>query len=77
MGLPEFGTAPIRCAKRGCKWRGYETDMGSRMETRPSGMKQSKAICPVCGNDDYYFLTAKEIAAWERQKTKQNEPNKA
>ncbi len=27
MGYPKFGTAPIKCAKRGCKFRGYETDL--------------------------------------------------
>lgn len=70
MGLPEFGKAPIRCAKRGCKWRGYETEMTSRMEISPGGTKSNRATCPACGNDDYFFMDAKEIAAWEKQKAK-------
>ena len=65
---PEFGKAPIKCAKRGCNWRGYETSMDSRKEVSPGGLTINRSVCPSCGNNDYYFMTEKEIAAWEKQK---------
>lgn len=60
---PPFGTAPIRCGKTKCSWRGLETDLAEKKE----GM-WSKRLCPTCGCDSYSFMTAGEIKAWERKR---------
>ena len=67
MERPPFGTAPIRCGRTGCPWRGYETDQ--KEELGCSGI--SHAVCPACGYDSYTFMTAGEIQEWERQKAAQ------
>jgi hypothetical protein len=59
---PAFGTAPIRCGKTRCKWRGYETDLASVPHKSWPGATQS--VCPTCGCDSYMHMTPKEIAAW-------------
>ena len=59
---PAFGTAPIRCGRTRCKWRGFETMLTDKRD----GMFTRK-ICPVCGCDSYSFMTRGEIAAWERR----------
>jgi predicted nucleic acid-binding Zn-ribbon protein len=66
MSLPEYGTHPIRCGRRACKWRGYETDMSKVPSKRFEGSISS--VCPVCGCNEYMFMTAGEIKAWERKK---------
>ena len=58
---PPFGTAPIRCGKARCKWRGFETDLVGR----PGKHGLTYKVCPTCGCDSYSFMTAKEIAAWK------------
>jgi hypothetical protein len=63
---PDFGTEPIRCSKRSCKLKGYETEMKQVQHPTISIAKQN--VCPACGNDSYYFMTPREIAAWERAK---------
>jgi len=60
---PAFNTAPIRCGRTRCKWRGFEAMMAGKKE----GMLTRK-ICPVCGCDTYMFMTRGEIKAWERSK---------
>jgi len=60
---PEFGTAPIRCGRTRCKWRGFETLLADKKD----GMFTRK-LCPVCGCDSYMFMTTSEIKAWERSK---------
>jgi len=61
---PAFGTAPIRCGRTRCKWRGFETLLTDKMD----GMFTRK-LCPLCGCDSYMFMTPGEIKAWERSKT--------
>lgn len=63
---PAWGTAPIRCGKTKCKWRGYETDLVQVPHKKFSGVRQS--VCPTCGCDSYMHMTEREIAAWERTK---------
>ena len=62
---PEFGTAPIRCGKMKCKWRGYETDLEGKPDMGYA-IPVEKKVCPTCGCDSYMFMTEKEIAAWNR-----------
>jgi hypothetical protein len=61
---PKWGTAPIRCGRTRCKWRGYEGDLAPRY----SGSITRTHVCPDCGCDCYMFMTEKEIAVWEKQK---------
>ena len=60
---PAFGTAPIRCGKTRCKWRGFETQLADKK----AGMFTFK-LCPLCQCDSYMFMTPREIQAWERSK---------
>lgn len=62
---PAFGTAPIRCGKARCKWRGFETLLVD--SEKRDGMTYK--LCPLCGCDSYSFMTRGEIEAWERRKT--------
>lgn len=64
MTRPAWGTAPIQCGKRGCGWRGYETDLATRKERL-----WSFYVCPACRCDSYVFMTPRQIAAWERAKS--------
>ena len=77
MSIPErpaFGTAPIRCGKTKCAWRGFETDL-KKVETKQWGHVQAtKSVCPTCGNDDYMFMTPGETKAWDRKKAKEAKP---
>ena len=66
---PAFGTAPIRCGKTKCSWRGYETELKQTPGTI-GGMRCTTSTCPKCGNDEYMFMTPGEIKAWERKKEK-------
>lgn len=68
MSRPAWGTAPIRCGKTKCKWRGYETDLASVPHKKFVSARQS--VCPVCGCDSYMFMTQREIAAWQPATTK-------
>lgn len=61
--LPAYGTAPIRCGKMKCKWRGYETELAS--VPHKSMKSATQKVCPTCGCDSYMHMTEKEIAAWE------------
>ena len=60
---PAWNTAPIRCGRSKCKWRGYE---GELIEERRKEWVQN--VCPECGCDEYMFMTTGEIKAWERKK---------
>ncbi len=68
MDRPPFGTAPIRCGRTRCKWRGYETDM-KKVPGIIGGVRCTENVCPTCGCDSYSFLTPSEIKAWDRQRT--------
>jgi len=68
VSLPVRGTAPIRCGKTKCKWRGYETALVSVPHKTLSHLGVSSHVCPTCGSDTYMFMTEREIAAWERGK---------
>lgn len=62
---PAFGTAPIRCGRTRCKWRGYETQLNDVPDKDyPKTMRRK--TCPTCGCDSYMFMTEREIAAWKR-----------
>lgn len=69
MERPAYGTAPIRCGKSRCKWRGFETEL-KQVPGQMGGVVCTHNVCPTCGNDDYMFMTRGEIAAWERAKAK-------
>lgn len=64
---PDFGTTPIKCAKRGCKWVGYETELAKR-PTKIVGVSATTSVCPICGHDSYQFLTDRQIKIWKKQK---------
>ncbi|MFJ3316835.1 hypothetical protein ACIPLR_15870 [Herbaspirillum huttiense] len=53
MTYPKYGTKLIECAKRGCDWRGKETDRVSVPAPRRKGV--SYTVCPKCGEKGYYF----------------------
>ncbi len=72
MPYPAFGTAPIRCGRTRCKWRGLETEL-QEAPTTIGGMRATKRICPTFGCDSFMFMTAGEIAAWERKKSTQTQ----
>ncbi len=59
---PAFGTAPIRCGRTRCAWRGFETDLAKKKEGA-----WTRNLCPTCGCDSYMFMTAGEIERWERR----------
>ncbi|SEL13771.1 hypothetical protein SAMN05216359_105336 [Roseateles sp. YR242] len=67
MALPQYGTAPIRCGRTRCKWRGFETDL-AKVPGTLGGVSVTQSVCPTCGNDDYSFMTPREVQAWERAK---------
>ena len=67
---PPFGTAPIRCGRTRCKWRGYETDLKKAPGTI-GGVSCTCNVCPTCGCDSYSFMTVGEIEAWERKQRAQ------
>ncbi len=64
---PAWNTAPIRCGRTKCKWRGYE---GELIYERKKEWTQT--VCPGCGCEEYMFMSAGEIKAWERKKAKEN-----
>ena len=75
MTLPErppFGTAPIRCGKTRCKWRGFETDLAQ--VPHPTIRSATQCACPACGCDSYMFMTPREVAAWERARLSNQPP---
>jgi predicted nucleic acid-binding Zn-ribbon protein len=67
MSFPAYGTAPIRCGKTKCKWKGYETDLAKVPHKTIKSATQS--ACPACGCNSYLFMTEREIANWERSKS--------
>lgn len=66
---PEWGTAPIKCARRKCSFRGYETDLAEK-PGRIAGVACRNYVCPQCGCGDYYFMSDREIANWKKTKKK-------
>lgn len=70
---PAYNTAPIRCGKLKCKWRGYEGDL-VEIPSRRFGPNVRDKVCPVCGENGYYHMTPGEIQAWERKKAKAAQP---
>lgn len=69
MSFPAYGTAPIRCGKRKCDWRGYETGLASA--PHPKFKSATQSACPACGCTSHLFMSEREIAAWERSKSDQ------
>lgn len=66
---PDFGTAPIRCGRTACKWRGFETDLKKLPASgRIGSISMTKSVCPTCDSGSYMFMTPGEIKAWERKK---------
>lgn len=72
MSYPSWGSAPIRCGKTKCKWRGYETDLSAIPS--PNFKSATQSVCPTCGCDNYMLMTEKEIAAWKRKTETAKEP---
>jgi hypothetical protein len=70
MSLPAYGTAPIRCGKTKCQWKGYETDLTSVPHKTIKTATQS--ACPSCGCTSYMFMTERQIATWERSNVNQS-----
>jgi len=58
MERPKWNTAPIRCGRTKCKWRGYEGQLSKRREG-----DFTRLVCPECGCDSYSFMTPGEIDA--------------
>lgn len=75
MSHPPFGTAPIRCGRTRCSWRGYETELKQAPSTI-AGLRCTQSECPTCGCDSYSFMTTGEIKAWERKKAAQAQKEK-
>lgn len=69
MSHPVYGTAPIRCGRMKCGWRGFELDRKNVSSTM-GGVKCTQSVCPTCGCDSYMFMTAGEIKDWERRKAR-------
>ncbi len=65
--LPPLNTAPIRCGRARCAWRGFESDL-KKVPGRIGTVACINNVCPTCGNDSYMHMTPGEIAAWERAK---------
>lgn len=63
---PAWDTAPIRCGKMKCKWRGFERDLLS--VPHKTFKSATQAVCPICGCDSYMHMTEREIAAWRATK---------
>jgi len=61
MSRPAYGTAPIKCSRRACKWRGYETGLVPVPHKTISGV--TSQVCPTCGCDSYYTMTDREMKA--------------
>lgn len=68
--LPAFGTAPIRCGRSRCSWRGFETDL-AKVPGRMGGISCTKSVCPTCAHDSYQFMNEREIQAWKASKEAQ------
>lgn len=64
---PAYNTAPIRCGRMKCKWRGYEGELTS-VPSKKFGAGVTDKVCPVCGKNEYCFMTPREITTWERRK---------
>lgn len=64
MGYPKYGTHPIKCVNRKCKWKGYETDLAKRPSTI-CGVASQQSVCPECGCDSYQFLTKKQAESFQ------------
>lgn len=48
----------ITCAKRGCEWKGMESDL--RPGGRVKGIRGAiQRVCPQCGCDSYYKRLAR------------------
>lgn len=60
---PAYHTAPIRCGRLRCKWRGYEVELTS-VPSKKFGTGVTDKVCPVCDTHGYYHMTQGEIAAW-------------
>jgi hypothetical protein len=52
--MPIFGTTPIKCGKRACQWRGFETALAKKPDAESPNLTHN--VCPVCGHDSYEFL---------------------
>lgn len=70
MSFPEYGTAPIRCGRTRCKFRGFETDLMKEKRILNGVVATTTSICPACGCDEYMFMSKGEIQAWKRKQQK-------
>ena len=64
---PAYNTAPIRCGRMKCKWRGYEAELVG-VPSKTFGPGVTDKVCPVCGENGYYHMTPREIQVWQRRK---------
>lgn len=64
MGLPKENTHPIECARKNCKWKGYEGDL-AKVPLEESTCTGTVSVCPECGHDSYMFLTARQMKYWK------------
>lgn len=62
-GYPPFGTHPIKCARRKCSFRGYETDLDKQPD-QICGVATMQSVCPLCGCKSYSFMTDRQIKLW-------------
>ena len=62
MSYPPFGTSPIKCARRGCDWKGLETELESvpYPSNTPGGLNAYHSQCPKCGSRAYRFVEPKK-----------------
>lgn len=59
MSRPAFGTSPIRCARRGCDWKGKEGDR--IVHPDDAGKFAQRLVCPACHHTDYTFPRRKRV----------------
>lgn len=68
MSYPPLNSAPIKCSKRRCTFKGYESDLKGIPKDLGNGFTSTLKVCPRCGCESYYFMTEKEAAAWTERK---------
>jgi len=66
MSYPKEGTHPIECAKKTCKWKGYEDEL-AKVPMVDSICTRTVSVCPECGHDSYMFLTDRQMKYWDMQ----------
>ena len=56
------------CSKQKCKWRGTCDEKVDKTDSKHSFVTHH--VCPICGNDSFYELTAKQIKNFLAKKDK-------